>query len=217
LNRSEESSAGTALMQLNRDSYALTMQFRSYILGILRKIVTEGFYVHIKPVYLNNMVTMSEEYMYLLGQYIAGKKPRFEAIVQDIFWLPMMSAEASYIEDNVGVFQRDLKQKAHDFEADFSYFFMFAVELQGMLRIGDDNFQFAKQYRRDLLGKLNEFMRFVQRLIEMYQQNGLPGTISLLQMDSLHRKLCYYITQLAAVAEAPKPDCNPFSLRLSTI
>lgn len=217
LHRAEENPAGEVLTKLNRDAYGDTMQFRSYILGILKKILTEGFVVHMKPLYINNMATMSEEYMYLLGQFIAGREPHLEAIVQDIFWLPMMSGEARYIEDNVGIFQRDIKQEAHELAADFSYYFMFAVELQGMLRVGISDFQIVKQYRRDLLSKLTAFLHLADKLIVLYQQNGLPGTVSLLHLDSMQRRLCYYTTHLAAAANAPKPACNPFKTRLSTM
>lgn len=215
--RAAENPEGADLNELDRDAYNDVLRFRTFLLGILKSVVTQNFFVLIKPVYISNMATLAEEYLYLLGRFIEGKAPAHAPIVQDIFWLPILSSEARYIADNVGLYQRDLKRRAEDFSADLSYFFQYAVELQGIQRIGDQEFQILKQYRQDLFKKLVELMQFVQEVIGIYQQNGLPGTVSLLELDSFYRKLCYYTNQIAVAADLTKPACNAYSVRLSTL
>ncbi len=214
--RAGENNTPEELNELNRDAYNNAMRFRAFVLNLLKSLATGVSFINMKPAYINNMATLAEEYMYLLGKFIEGKNPTHSAIAQDIFWLPMLYAEARYIADNVGLFQRELKNKAEETAADLSYYFMYAVELQSTMRIGSGDYQILKQYRRKLLPKLEEFHKFVQELIVTHQRNGLPGTVSLLQLDSLARKLCYYINQLAVTSEVLRPSCNAYSVRLST-
>lgn len=215
--RARENLGESELDALNRDAYNDVMRFRTFLLGILKAIVAENSYILIKPVYVSHMVTLAEEYLYLLGKFIEGKHPTHDAIVRDIFWLPILYSEARYIADNIGLFQRDIKRKAEGFAADMSYFFQYSMELQGFLRVGVTNFQIARQYRRDLLEKLKSYIQYVQEIITLHQQNGLTGTISLLEMDFLSRVLCYYTNQLAVAADLPRPACSTYGVRLSTI
>lgn len=207
--RADRRPAGAELDQLNREAYQAARDFRSYILNILREQLTKGLYIYFKPVFINNMVSLCDEYLYILGAYVNKREPAYDPIIQDIFWLPIFYTESRLLSDGLGEFQVKLRQKADDFTVRFTMLFQTAVGMQGMYRIGDINFPIAVQYRRDIRDDLNQFAEYVVELMGLVRHNMLPGTLSLIDLECLYRKLCYYTMQISDLAKLPKPACDP--------
>lgn len=215
--RADKRPSGAELEQLNRGTFKAVQELRSFIILVLREQLTKGLYVYFKPVFLNNLISLCDKYLYILGSYIDKREPDYNPIINDIFWLPIFYTESRLLSDGLGEFQIKLRQRADDFTLRFIMLFQTAVGLQGMYRIGDIDFPIAVQYRRDIRAELNAFAEYVVELIGLVRQNMLPGTLSLLDLDCIYRKLCYYTLQLSTVAKLPKPACDPGSPRLNTI
>lgn len=217
LSRAMQKLTAGELDQLNREAYTATRDIREFFLNILRKTVTQGFLIMMKPIYINNFISLVEKYLYLLGLYMDNREPDFVPVVQDIFWLPIFYADARLIADNVGNFQENIRNEANEFSKNFTSLFQFAFELQGVFRIGQTDFPIANQYRKVVREALEQFAVLVVDLIRLAQQNMIPGTLTLLSLDNTYRKLCYYTTQLSIMAGLPKPACDPASPRLRSL
>ena len=202
------------LAQINMDALASTKDLRSYILTIISKQLTEGLYVYYKPVFLNNLVSLTDKYLYVLGQHMQNRQPQFVPIVQDIFWLPVFYTESRLIADSLGEFQGTLRQKADSFTSNFTLYFQTALGLQGILRTDLTDFPIMNQYRAEIRELLNQFAEYVVDLINLTREQKIPGTITLLDLDFIYRKLCYYTTQLSVIAKLQKPACDPGAPRM---
>lgn len=213
-NRATQNLNNDQLTQLNSDAYSATKNIRNYILLVIRKQLTEGLYVYYKPVFLNNLVSLADKYLYILGQHMQNRQPQFVPILQDIFWLPIFYTESRLISDSLGEFQGVLRQKADAFTTNFTLYFQTALGLQGILRTELTDFPIMKQYRIEIRELLNTFAEYTVDLINLTRNQRLPGTITLLDLDFIYRKLCYYTTQLSVISNLQKPACDPGAPRL---
>ncbi|MEI6101123.1 MAG: DUF2935 domain-containing protein [Eubacteriales bacterium] len=200
------------LMAVNRSAYTATGEFRLLVLSLLRKQLTQNFYLSVKPSFVNHIVSMTEEYLYLLGYYLQGKQPRYDPLIQDIFWLPAFHVDARLFADNVEFFDTKVRYKSEDFDRRFLDFFDYAITLQGFLRTGLEEFPILSQYRHELRSLLDEFAVFTVDLLKLARANMLPGTITLVELEINYRILCYHSAQLAVLEGENKPACNPDSL-----
>lgn len=203
------------LSRLNRDAFAAVQEIRQFILSILRKIVTQDFFFAFKPTILNNMVSLADQYTYLLVTLMQGRQPSFDPIIQDIFWLPFFVAQAKYIGDNVGYHQLVTRKKAEEFANILKEYWASAYELQGITRIGTNDFPIVHEHRRVVDETLRSYAEFLVEILQKSNQKKIPGTLSTLFLDASYRILCFYVTQLAVFSDAPKPACDPASPRLS--
>jgi hypothetical protein len=210
--RARQDQGTGSLTQLNRDALTATQEFRSLLLEILKRQVTQGVTVLLNIEFLNIMVSMTNIYLFLLKAFISNNEPEFVPINQDIFWLPVFYNESRYIADNVG--SHDERQKADTFSNSFSRNYLFALELQEIYQIGTTEFPISNQYRVNILAILNSFAFFIVDLIRLARKNRLLGTLTILDLDHVYRKLCYYTTQLSIIQNVPKPACDPTSPRL---
>jgi hypothetical protein len=217
LARSRQSLNAGQITQLNREALSAAQQFRVLLLAILKSQVTQGITIFFKPDFLNIMVSMADMYIYLLNSFLSGRQPEFIPISQDLFWLSVFYAESRFIADNVGDFSEDIRLRAVNFTNIFTRYFLFAVELQGIYRIGMTDFPISKQYRLNVRETLTSFAEFIVELIGLARGNRLPGTLTILDLDHIYRKLCYYVSQLSLIDDAPKPACDPTSPRIVSL
>ncbi len=205
------------LAELNKEAFALVQQIRNYILTLLREQLTKGTVTFLAPVYLNNMVSYTDEYLYLLSAFINNEKPKFIPIGADFFWLPILYSDAKYIHDNAGIFRLEIRQKSETLASNLSDLYQLATVIRGEYRIGTTDFPAGEEYRKNIRDIVESFAVFTVDLIGLIRVNRLPGTLTLLDLDSLYRRLCYYMTQLNVTANVPNPVCDSESPRLSTV
>jgi hypothetical protein len=202
------------ILQLNRDASKTTQDFRSLLLAILKRQVTQQVTVFLKLDFITIMVSMTNIYLFLLNTFLNNKQPKFVPINQDIFWLPVLHVESVFITENVGRLEEDLRQKAISYMNTFASFSEFAFTLQQIYQIGTTDFPISNHYRANILETLNSFAVFTVDLIGLARQKKLGGTLTVLDLDHIYRKLCYYTTQLSIIQNVPKPVCDPTSNRL---
>ena len=215
LSRSRQNNTPDQLKQLNQDAVQATQNIRVFFLKVLSNLITLKSFIFLKPVYLNNMVSYTEEYLHLLGTFLNHKEPIYTPIVQDIFWLPIFYTNARFIADNIGTFEEGIRQKALRFLDSFKYFFEYAVAMQGVLRTGVKDFPIQRHYRTTIREEMYSYAIFLVDLVKLMRQNMLPGTITPLELDSMYRVLCYYTTQLSMIDDIEKPTCDPARPRLT--
>ena len=202
---------------LNKDSFALSREFRTYVLDILKVVLTIGYEVYFKPTVLSHIINFADYYMIMLNTFLLGRKPTFDPIVQDIFWLPVFATQCRYIADNVGYYSRTQRKRALEFAEILNEKYIFAIELQGLTQIGTDDFPIAKAHRREVDAILKEYAQFLVGILLEERRNEIPGTLSLLYLDSAYRQLCTYSTELAVFSGNNKPACDPFASRYSLL
>ena len=213
--RSRQNLTPDQMKLLNQDAFQTTQEIRVFFLRVLANLITLKSFIFLKPAYLNNMVSYTDEYLYLLSTFLNNKQPIFTPIVQDIFWLPIFYTNARFIADNIGTFEEGIRQKALSFMNSFTYFFEYAVAMQGVLRTGVEDFPIQRQYRTTIREEMHSFAIFLVDLLKLIRQNMLPGTITPLELDSIYRILCYYTTQLSIIDDIEKPTCDPARPRLT--
>lgn len=216
LGRAGQKLTSDQLVQLNDDAFSATQSIRQYFLHILNLQMTQGFLILIKPLIVNHMVDLADEYLRILYAFLHNRLPAFDTIDQDILWLPTFLAQSKYISDSTGFYEDDVRQEAEQYVSKFQNLFSFSLELKGVIRIGKRNFPIENKHRRDMERILREYSNFIAKVMLNVQRYETPGIISLEYMDRANRILCYYLRQLATLSNSFEPECDPSSPRLSS-
>jgi hypothetical protein len=203
--------------QLNIDSIILTQQFRKFVLDILTVVLTKGFEVFFKPGVLNLMVNFTNFHIFLINSFLEGRQPKYEPVETELFWLPFFYTQCRYLADNIGYYARQQRERAAEFSQILIEKYTFTIELQGLVRIGTDDFPIAKAHHMEVDDILRSYAEFLVSLLLSAQKNEIPGTLSLLFLDSSYRQLCIFSTELAAFNKTAKPACDPYARRFSLI
>lgn len=206
-----------ARTQLNKDSIDLSQEFRRFVLDLLRVVLTKEFDVFFKPATLNNMVGFAEYHMDLINTFLLGRQPQYDPVQTELFWLPVLETQCRYITDNIGYYERALRARAIEFAELFDAKYIFTVELQGLSRIGTNDFPIAQAHHREIVSLLNRYAQLLVEIILVRNQNQVPGTLSLLYLDSGYRQLCIFTTELSTFTGTAKPACNPFARRYTIL
>lgn len=117
--------------QLNQDALSTAWDMRNLVLDILKKQMTQNYTILLKPEMFNNMLSLADQYIYLLNSFIQNRQPSFNPIDQDIFWLPIFITQARYISENVGFFEEQLRQRAESLANSFNNRFTFFNTIKG--------------------------------------------------------------------------------------
>lgn len=205
---------GEQLQQFNREAYTETQKMRRCYLNLLRMQVTKGFFILMKPSIINNMVDLADRYLSILTAFLNNQKPDFDPTEQEIYWFPIFVAQGRYIADNIGYYQSDLRSAANNYAQQMQNQCNFAIELKGIHRIGENNFPIEREHRSVVANIMNDYSDFIAKVMQLVQQNRIPGSLSLGYMDRSNRMLCYFLRQLADYANTLPPACDPTSPRL---
>lgn len=198
----------TELSRLNKDAFILTNEFRNFIITILYKQLVEGLFVGLKPNFVNDYISLTEKYLYLLGTFLNNEEPKYDALEQDIFWLPIFLSESRLISDSLGDFQLFLRERADRFTTEFNLFYNRSTIIkEERNRIGVE-FPAEAGFRNSVRLNLNSFAEFVVELLMSVKGKMLPGTLTLIELTCIYRKLCYYTKQVAIIAKQPIPACD---------
>lgn len=217
LERARQNLTAEQIVQLNKDAYAATQSVYHYFISILGKQIINAYPLQLKPSSVNNAISFSGEYLYLLRNFMNDQQPEFDSAAQDVFWLPVFATIARNISDNLGAYQTDLRRRSDIYASDFQDLSAFATELRGLYRVGSYNFPIAKEHRRKVENELRNFSSFLSESILMNQQSRIPGTLTVLNADLTLRLVCYYLTKLTVLYETQRPACDPLRPRLSNI
>jgi hypothetical protein len=218
LSRARQNPTADQLAQLNRDAYTATKNIQNFFLQMLSLQVRSGSPIFIKPTIISNAVTFTEEYLYLLDAFMNNKQPAAVTALQlEIYWLPAFIQIAKVITDSLGLYQVDFRRKADDFSNKFINLLLASMDLQGVSRIGTNDFPMQNEHHKEVINALQEFSGFLEMLAALCQQNRMPGSLSTLYLDRSDRLACYVLKQLAVLTDAKIPECDPTRPRICHI
>lgn len=217
-NRIDKNMPAENLAQINRDAYAATRELRDLITGVLRSQVLNGIFINLKPMYINNLISLADQYLYLLESLLNNRIPVYNPIEMDIFWLPIFYTETRLLTDALGDYPVELRERSQNLTYRINLFFQTAISLWTMYtRLGRSDFPIALEYRDGIRQLLLLFAELVVDVIGEERQKRLPGTLTLVDLDCMYRKVCYYTRQISGVDNKPMPACDPGSPRLSLV
>ncbi|MDF2716933.1 MAG: hypothetical protein K0R28_3858 [Paenibacillus sp.] len=199
------------ITDLNRQAYSLTVQFRSFKLNLLQRLLLGKVTIGLPPTFINHMVNELEEYFRILTELVAGKPvPQFSALHHDFLWLPDAAGHAASIAGDLDPVEKRLIEKSQLFEKHFQQFYLKSIEMAGYMRtkLGDFLPAFRK-FHLDIDIEMKLFTAFLRELEEMELSAEVLDRISPLIPDHMMREECYYLTKLALLGMVPNPDCNP--------
>ena len=215
--RANENPTADQLSQINREAYQSAQDFRKFTLLTAKKLLTEDFHLDVKPSLLNNYINETEKYLDLLNTYMNNRKPEFDPIQEEIFWLPVFMHQSYYISSNVGFYQKESRERALNFADILNEYRAFSVELRGMSAIGTSDFPMAREHHRAVLNVLNEYYEFLTSLISLHQRATMPGSMSLLYLERSRRIVCFYLWEASEFLNALPPNCDPYAQRVSSL
>lgn len=216
--RARQNLTADQLAALNKEAFTATLNIQKFFLRLLGMQVKDGHPFFLTPSVMDNAITFTAQYLYLLNSFINNKQPdALNAIQLDTFWLPVFIQIAKIISDSLGIYQVKPRQKLDHFASLLTGFFLSSVELQGITRIGTSDFPIIHQYKKDLNITLTDFSRDLESLIALKQQNRIPGVLSGLYLDRSYRLICYYLRQQAVLADSEQPGCDPARPRLCNL
>ncbi|WP_181350280.1 DUF2935 domain-containing protein [Thalassobacillus sp. CUG 92003] len=195
---------------LTHEAGELTRQFRTFKLGLLKRMLTDKVFIHLTPTFLNHMVNELEEYLLVLGYFSKGQSPPvFHELHHHMLWLMDASGHAGAINDQMDGVEAVIKQQSAGFVKDFDQFYQKAVELTGYLRSNIAAFPALQRFNEQTAIEMKLFRTFLQELKEMGISKQVLGMFPVLMADHMLREECYYLHKLAQSTHQPHPECDP--------
>jgi hypothetical protein len=215
--RSNENPTAEQMVQINKEAFQTAQDFRMFLLLTAKKFLTEDFHLDVKPSLLNNYVNETERYLDLLNTFMQNRKPVFDQIREEIFWLPVFTHQTYYIASNVGYYQKENREKAQNYTDILNEFWAFSMELDMMSLIGTGDFPMAREHHRAVVNVLNDYYEFLTSLIALQKRATMPGSLPMLYLDRSRRIVCFYLREAAVFLDSEAPDCDPYAQRISSL
>ena len=202
--------------QINMEAHQAAQDFRKFLLRILNILLTSKYHIDLKPTIIYHFAAEAERYIGMVNIFMQNKKPVYDALQEEIFWLPLFSIQNRYIADSLGYFQVQNRNSARNLAFYFSNYAAYSVELKGLSRIGTEDFPLAQEHHIAVADLLNTYFKFLNNLISLQQRKRIPGSMSLLYLDRSRRILCRFIKQMAVYLDSEVPECDHFAKRISS-
>ena len=215
--RANQNPTADQTAQLNRDAFQATQDLRKFYLQILNLMLTSIFHIDLKPEQINCFVNGTERYLSLLDAFTQNKKPSFDPLLEETFWLPVFTICNRYIAGRLGYFQEQNREKAQKLASVINKYWAYSVQLMGISRIGTEDFPLVQEHHVVVADVLNGYYEFLKNLISLKEQKKQPGSMSLLYLDHSRRMVCFFLKQMAVVIDSKAPDCDPYAERISSI
>ena len=216
--RANQNTTTEQLYQLNKDVHTAAQELRALILSILKEQVLEGAFINLKPSYINNMISLADAFLNLLVFFMNNKTPVYNQIELDLFWLPVFYTDARLIYDSLGDFPVDFRSRSENLTYRIILLYQTAVSFRTMFqRVGRNDFPIALEYRDAIRAILSMFAELIVDIMNQVRKQRLPGTVALVDLDCMYRKVCYYTRQISAIDNKPMPACDPGTPRLSMV
>ncbi len=201
---------------INREAYGAVQDFRKFLLQIMKTLLTSRYYIYLKPGIIINFVGEAQRYLDLLDVFMQNKKPEYNPLLEEIYWLPLFSIQNRYIADNLGYYQEHNINFARNLASYINKYAAYSVELKGLSRIGTENFPMAREHHIAVFDYLNTYFKFLNNIVFLQQQKKIPSSMSLLYLDRSRRMLCHFLKQMAVFLDSEAPDCDPYAKRISS-
>ena len=208
LHTAREQLSEEALLELGQMAYRHTIEFRSFKLHVLRRLLIGEITIHLTPTFINHMVNELDEYIRVMSFLQAKKIPLFDVVHHHLLWLPDAAGHASAIRANLDKVETMLAKRTKQFEQMFDHFYLKAVEIAGFLRTQLQDFPALQRFNAQVEMEMSLFMQFIHELEQMKLTKVLLASLMPLMADHMAREECYYLTKLSQVGGVKSPDCD---------
>ena len=201
---------------LNRHAFRAAQDFRKFILHIILLQISGNPIISMAPAILNVYVNETEQYMNILASFMENEENMYNSITESITWMMNLYMGTVRIEQSIGISFVEFSVQARNYAHDFLILYLRAYIMKGFLRTGAKNLPALDQLNDDVQKKITEYAEFIVKLINLSKKRQFFGRITLLDLDSTYRQLCYFMTRLSAVSRIKAPVCDPASPRLES-
>lgn len=205
------------LNELTRYAFEYTKKLRCFKLELLRRHLIGEINTSLPPTFFNHMLNELEEYLRVLECLLAKESPAlFHPVHHHLLWVSDAILHAESLSARIDPAESKLKETSDFFAHEFKELYLKAVEMQGYLRTGEDEFPALTRYNFQVEKEIIQFEDFLCKLLNlMHSKMGL-GTLPPLMPDHMLREECYFLTKLAQVSEIKLPKCDPTKPRIES-
>lgn len=215
LSQARQCVSGSDLLDFSSHVYQRVENLREFKLHLLCRHLVGGIELHLTPTFVNHMVNELEEYSLILECLLKeGKLPQCHPIHYHNIWLLDAVGHSSFIHCSLDAVENQLKETSACFLKDFEGLHRKAIEFQGYLRTGLEDFPALIRFNCQVDREMDLFKKFLTELLNLRIDLEALGTLSPLAPDHMFREECYYLTKLAQVGAVPNPNCDPTKPRI---
>ncbi len=212
-----DKASGAEESALNRDAFLAAQDARKFFIYILNKKTAEDFHLDLKITALSSFSSQAERYLDALHAFMNNRKPQYNIIDSEIFWLNIFANMCRYVSDNLGNFQKRYRDKSQELAQTINDLWSSSIELKAIsAQMGEKKTPLSQEHHHAVDAVLSEMYEFITTIIRLQRDTRIPGSLSLMYLGRIKRVLCFYLINSAkAIGEAP-PDCNPYAPRISS-
>ncbi len=197
------------IKQLNIKSLQATEDFYQYVKGILRRQLLEKFYISILPEEVNTIINIANMYLYILNEFIRKRIPNFDPTYFLGFWLPIIAAQTLFIENNVGIYFFEFKQRVGNYSKNFLNNEIRIRENISFIQNGISDFPMNREVLSEIYDRLSTYESFIIDTMILVEQKKLPSSLTPVYLDHIYRIVCYVATELSLMLDKKRPECDP--------
>jgi len=135
--------------------------------------------------------------------------PCMHPLHHELLWVKDAQGHAIALSSGLDDTEADLKKQSDEFMKQFRDLYDKAVEFNGYLRTGINEFPALCRYNSEVEIKITLFREFLYKLRELFSTKKALGSIVPLIPDHMLREECYFLIKLAEVSNVDMPDCDP--------
>lgn len=209
--KSRQTLSDDQLKELNGQAFELVQEFRKFILQILRQQISKTIVINLNPNFLNMMVNTAELLLDGLSAYMRNTFPDTTNLAST--WLQNIYITTLTIQDKLGILYFEEKTKAGEFAAIFINLYNKSLILDGLRRTGLDNFPAFNQFYNQIQFNMIAYAEYLVDLINIILKKEYVGMLTLLDIDSMYRRACFFMTKLSLISDIQAPVCDSASPR----
>lgn len=195
---------------INHQAYQLTNQFREFKLLLLSLTLNSDIKIHLPSSFFNDMLNELEEYLFIIQSISNDRWAMFHPIHYHLLWLTDAVGHAASVAANLDMVEKDLIDKSHSYEMQFTDLMFKATMMSGYLRTQLETFPSLSRLNGQAETAIYSFKEFLEHLRDMRIDGKVLGTLFPLMADHMAREECYYLWKLSLTAGVVKrPDCDP--------
>lgn len=195
--------------QINIDALRATDEFKHFTVGILRRQLLEDFYISITPMETNSIIDLTNMYLYILGEFVKKKTPNIDPTYFLGFWLRIIYPQTLFIENNVGLYYSEFREKIGSYSNIFLNDEKRIQENTSFMQNGIPDFPMNKGLISEIYQHLSSYESFIVDTIILVQQKKIPSSLTPVFLDHLYRIVCYVAMELSKMLGIKRPVCDP--------
>lgn len=203
------------LMDIQMRALELTYQLRNFKLHLLELSLASDLKTHLPPSFYNDMLNELDEYVLVLNMLMNNTIPLFHPLHYHMLWLFDAVGHSATITSELDMIEKDLIEKAYQYELMFHDLDFKATTMNGFLRTDLITFPSLDRLNEQAGHSISQFYEFLETLRDQRMDDRVLGTIMPLALDHMAREECYYLWKLSLTTKnVKKPDCDPSRPRI---